>query len=79
MKGAAFRPRTTIVLASLAAALAAAFPAIFPALAAEDLKLRPGVSFTQDLDSGFPILANKIDDVAFDVTLCGTSDANRFV
>jgi len=34
------------------------------AFGAEDLKLRPGVSFTQDIDSGFPILASKIDDVS---------------
>jgi hypothetical protein len=31
--------------------------------AAEDLKLRPGISFSQDLDNGFPILADKLDDV----------------
>jgi len=30
--------------------------------AAEDLKLRPGVSFTQDLDSGFPIVGKDMDD-----------------
>ncbi len=31
-------------------------------LAAEDLKLRAGISFTQDIDSGFPIVATNIDD-----------------
>lgn len=30
--------------------------------AAEDLKLRPGVSFTQDLDTGFPIVGKDMDD-----------------
>lgn len=30
--------------------------------AADDLKLRPGVSFTQDLDSGFPIVGKEMDD-----------------
>jgi len=30
--------------------------------AAEDLKLRPGVSFTQDIDNGFPIVATDMDD-----------------
>jgi hypothetical protein len=32
------------------------------ALAADDLKLRAGVSFTQDLDSGFPIIGSNMDD-----------------
>jgi hypothetical protein len=32
------------------------------AWAAEDLKLRPGVSFTQDLDTGFPIVGKDMDD-----------------
>jgi hypothetical protein len=31
-------------------------------LAAEDLKLRAGISFTQDIDSGFPIVATDMDD-----------------
>lgn len=30
--------------------------------AAEDLRLRDGISYYQDTDSGFPILANKIED-----------------
>jgi hypothetical protein len=30
--------------------------------AADDLKLRAGVSFTQDIDAGFPIVAKDIDD-----------------
>lgn len=34
--------------------------------AADDLKLRPGVSFTQDLDSGFPIVASNMDDCRCD-------------
>lgn len=37
---------------------------VLPSLAAEDLELRKGVSFVQDIDSGFPIVANKFDDVA---------------
>jgi hypothetical protein len=32
------------------------------ALAADDLKLKKGISFVQDTDSGFPIEANKMDD-----------------
>jgi hypothetical protein len=32
------------------------------AWAAEDLKLRSGVSFTQDLDTGFPIVGKDMDD-----------------
>jgi hypothetical protein len=30
--------------------------------AADDLKLRPGISFTQDIDTGFPIVGANIDD-----------------
>ena len=30
--------------------------------AAEELKLKPGISFTQDLDTGFPIAAMNMDD-----------------
>ncbi|MBX9771141.1 MAG: hypothetical protein K2X29_07205 [Candidatus Obscuribacterales bacterium] len=37
---------------------------ILPAYAAEDLRLRDGISYYQDTDTGFPILANKIDDTA---------------
>lgn len=32
------------------------------AFAAEDLRLRDGISYYQDTDSGFPILATKLDD-----------------
>lgn len=35
-----------------------------PTYAAEDLELRKGVSFVQDIDAGFPIVANKFDDVS---------------
>src|SRR5215470_244836 len=31
--------------------------------AAEDLRLRDGISFYQDLDTGFPIIGQKMDDV----------------
>ena len=34
------------------------------AKAAEDLRMRPGISFDQDIDSGFPITASKMDDVS---------------
>ena len=34
------------------------------AKSAENLKLREGISFYQDTDSGFPIVAEKIDDVS---------------
>ena len=33
-------------------------------LAAENLKLRDGISFYQDIDSDFPIVADKMDDYA---------------
>lgn len=34
-----------------------------PTEAAENLRLREGLSYTHDLDKGFPIIADKIDDV----------------
>lgn len=40
----------------------AAFTLLPAAMAAEDLRLRDGISFYQDTDSGFPILAKNIDD-----------------
>jgi hypothetical protein len=36
------------------------------AVAAEDLQLRPGVSFGQDIDNGFPIVGKKMDDVVLE-------------
>jgi hypothetical protein len=39
-----------------------------PALAAEDLSLRPGLSFNQDIDSGFPIVGKDMDDATLDQT-----------
>lgn len=32
--------------------------------AAEELNLRSGISFTQDIDNGFPIVADKMEDVS---------------
>jgi len=46
-------------LLSISAALLSASAAI----SADDLKLRPGVSLTQDIDSGFPITGTNLDDV----------------
>ena len=34
-----------------------------PAIAAENLKLRDGISYVHDLDKGFPIVADKMEDV----------------
>lgn len=34
-----------------------------PCLAAENLRLRDGISYTHDLDKGFPILGDHMDDV----------------
>ncbi len=42
--------------------LAAQEALISGAYAAEDLKLKEGISFSQDLDNGFPIEAEKLDD-----------------
>lgn len=36
------------------------------AFAAENLTLRKGVSFTEDKDNGFPIIADKMDDATID-------------
>ena len=36
------------------------------AIAAEDLQLRAGVSFGQDIDNGFPIVGKKMEDVALE-------------
>jgi hypothetical protein len=36
------------------------------AVAAEDLQLRPGVSFGQDIDNGFPIVGKKMDDAVLE-------------
>ncbi len=44
----------TLLIAAIIAPLAAS--------AAENLTLRKGVSFTDDKDSGFPIIAEKMDD-----------------
>lgn len=38
----------------------------FPSFSAENLRLRPDISFTQDAGSGFPVLADKLDDVAIE-------------
>lgn len=52
------KPATLIVLALLP---------LLPVGAAEDLRLREGISYYQDTDSGFPILANKIDDTEHEI------------
>lgn len=45
-------------------ALLAAFCGCLPAAdAAENLRMREGISFVHDLDQGFPILAEKMEDV----------------
>jgi hypothetical protein len=36
------------------------------AVAAEDLQLRPGVSFGQDIDNGFPIVGKRMDDAVLE-------------
>jgi hypothetical protein len=39
-----------------------ALASILPTLAAENLRLRDGISFVRDLNQGFPILGDKLDD-----------------
>ncbi len=58
-----FRFKKLIVASVAVMALASSGGKI---LAAEDLKLRAGISFTQDIDSGFPIVATNIDDAQLD-------------
>lgn len=36
----------------------------YPCMAADDLHLRAGISFTQDIDSGFPIEGSNLNDVS---------------
>lgn len=47
---------------AIVALLLASFIAPVAATAAENLTLRKGVSFNDDKDTGFPIIAEKIDD-----------------
>lgn len=48
---------------SLVASLIAIVSFLPGASAAENLKLRDGISYVHDLDKAFPILADKLDDV----------------
>jgi hypothetical protein len=58
-----FKHRSALsVMAGAVLLLAGA--SLVPAWAAENLRLRDGVSFFHDLDQGFPLLADKLDDVA---------------
>jgi len=54
--------RRFIARAVLCSTLCATTLSITAGLAADDLKLRFGVSFTQDLDNGFPIVGTNMDD-----------------
>lgn len=47
-------------------ACALAFPA--PSPAAENLRMRDGISYVHDLDQGFPIIADKMTDVELSTT-----------
>lgn len=51
---------------ALAFALVASVANATSMSAAENLRLRPDISFTQDAGSGFPIVAEKMDDVAIE-------------
>lgn len=56
-----------------------------PSFSAENLKMRDGVSFVHDLDSGFPIIGDKLDDVSIATAhptlvffgACGDLNTNR--
>ncbi|MBZ0187189.1 MAG: hypothetical protein K8F91_13155 [Candidatus Obscuribacterales bacterium] len=49
-------------LTAMLAGLALSLPLLTDAHAAENLALRKGISFVQDIDAGFPIEAEKMDD-----------------
>lgn len=59
VNGRKYRTISFLALALSALSIAAI---VKPTYAAEDLELRKGVSFVQDIDSGFPIVASKFDD-----------------
>lgn len=50
----------------LVAVLAVFGSSALAAYAADNLRLREGLSYVHDLDKGFPIIADKMDDVKFD-------------
>jgi len=56
----------TFRLLLVSALIVNAFLIPLSARAAENLTLRKGVSFTEDKDNGFPILADKMDDATID-------------
>ncbi|MBX9670224.1 MAG: hypothetical protein K2X93_21670 [Candidatus Obscuribacterales bacterium] len=57
--------KSTLVLTTILMAIASLVP-ISRVLAAENLTLRKGVSFVDDKDSGFPIIADKMEDTTID-------------
>lgn len=48
--------------------LAALLGCLSASQAAENLSMRPGVSYYQDIDAGFPIVADRMDDVSMSAT-----------
>lgn len=54
--------RSSLKIFILSAVLLLSTPAR-PVSAAENLRLREGLSYTHDLDKGFPIIADKFDDL----------------
>lgn len=57
--------KTKLVFTISLIAIASFLPASF-VLAAENLTLRKGVSFVEDKDNGFPIIADKMEDTTID-------------
>lgn len=55
-----------IALFSLAIGLALPTIIVSGAIAAENLRLKDGISFVQDTDNGFPIVGDKMDDATID-------------
>ena len=58
--------RMRIALFSLAIGLALPTIIVSGAIAAENLRLKDGISFVQDTDNGFPIVGDKMDDATID-------------
>jgi len=58
--------RMRIALFSLAIGLGLSTIIVSAAIAAENLRLKDGISFVQDTDNGFPIVGDKMDDTTID-------------
>ena len=61
--------KTKIAYRAIAFALLLISMIVSAAIAAENLRLKDGVSFVQDTDNGFPIVGDNMDDATFNPVL----------